>query len=159
VTTDKSGTAQVTVGTVQDTVDVGGTPTQVTNQGLENLGFANAATASGTAEGRNTDASVEKIDITTTAGAQSAIATIDAALKEVDITRASLGAIQNRFESTISNLQSVSENASAARGRIMDTDFAAETAALTKNQILQQAGTSILAQANQLPQAVLSLLG
>ncbi|MNG23528.1 A-type flagellin [compost metagenome] len=67
--------------------------------------------------------------------------------------------MQNRFENTISNLQNISENVSAARGRIQDTDFAAETANLTKNQILQQAGTSILAQANQLPQAVLSLLG
>jgi flagellin len=67
--------------------------------------------------------------------------------------------VQNRFENTISNLQNIGENVSAARGRIQDTDFAAETANLTKNQILQQAGTSILAQANQLPQAVLSLLG
>lgn len=160
VTTEKSGTAQITVGAVEDSVeDETGATVQVTNQGLANLGFADAATASGVAQGRNASASVEKIDITTVAGAQSAIATIDAALAEVDTTRASLGAIQNRFESTISNLQNVSENASAARGRIQDTDFAAETAALTKNQILQQAGTSILAQANQLPQAVLSLLG
>ncbi|MAH00347.1 MAG: hypothetical protein CMK73_06380 [Pseudomonadales bacterium] len=97
--------------------------------------------------------------MTTVDGAQAAIATIDAALQEVDVTRASLGAIQNRFDSTISNLQNVSENAAAARGRIQDTDYAAETANLTKNQILQQAGTAILAQANQLPQAVLSLLG
>jgi flagellin len=67
--------------------------------------------------------------------------------------------VQNRFENTISNLQNIAENASAARSRIRDTDFAAETSELTKNQILQQAGTAILAQANQLPQAVLSLLG
>ena len=81
------------------------------------------------------------------------------AIASIDSQRADLGAIQNRFESTIANLQNVSENASAARGRIQDTDYAAETANLTKNQILQQAGTAILAQANQLPQAVLSLLG
>ncbi|WOD12414.1 flagellin [Pseudomonas sp. NyZ704] len=102
---------------------------------------------------------VSDIDITTAAGAQSAISVIDAAIAGIDKNRANIGAIQNRLESTISNLQNVSENVSAARGRIQDTDFAAETANLTKNQILQQAGTSILAQANQLPQAVLSLLG
>jgi flagellin len=72
--------------------------------------------------------------------------------------RADLGAVQKRFDNTIANLQSISENVSAARGRIEDTDFAAETANLSKNQILQQAGTAILAQAKQLPQAVLSLL-
>lgn len=147
VTTDTGAAADVTLTAV------------ATNDGLTNLGFADGATAAGVAEGAQAANSVEKIDITTVDGAQSAIATIDAALKEVDVTRASLGAIQNRFDSTISNLQNVSENASAARGRIQDTDYAAETANLTKNQILQQAGTAILAQANQLPQAVLSLLG
>lgn len=106
-----------------------------------------------------TDNSVKDIDITSAKGAQEAVYIIDAALQSIDSQRADLGAAQNRFQSTISNLQNVSENASAARGRIQDTDFAAETAKLTKNQILQQAGTSILAQANQLPQAVLSLLG
>ncbi|PKM32007.1 MAG: hypothetical protein CVV07_01335 [Gammaproteobacteria bacterium HGW-Gammaproteobacteria-11] len=148
VTTDKGADAQI------DLVDEGG---------LAALGFAVAdplaLTAEGVAEGAQALNSVEKIDITTVEGAQAAIATIDAALQEVDVTRASLGAIQNRFESTISNLQNVAENAAGARGRIQDTDFAAETANLTKNQILQQAGTAILAQANQLPQAVLSLLG
>jgi len=74
------------------------------------------------------------------------------------LTSPNLGAVQNRFENTIANLQNIGENVSAARGRLQDTDFAAETANLTKNQILQQAGTAILAQANQLPQAVLSLL-
>ncbi|MDV6963799.1 hypothetical protein FA559_04085, partial [Pseudomonas aeruginosa] len=66
--------------------------------------------------------------------------------------------VQNRFDNTINNLKNIGENVSAARGRIEDTDFAAETANLTKNQVLQQAGTAILAQANQLPQSVLSLL-
>lgn len=102
--------------------------------------------------------SVADIDISSQDGAQSAISVIDAAMVSIDKNRASLGAIQNRFENTISNLQNISENVSAARGRIQDTDFAAETANLSKNQILQQAGTAILAQANQLPQAVLSLL-
>lgn len=102
---------------------------------------------------------VNTVNIGTRAGANSAISVIDGALAAIDSKRADLGAVQNRFDSTISNLQNISENVSAARGRIVDTDFAAETANLTKNQILQQAGTSILAQANQLPQAVLSLLG
>ena len=145
VTKDKGADASVTL------TEVAG------NDGLTNLGFAAGATTTGTAEGAQ-DQSVELIDITTVTGAQDAIATIDAALAEVDTTRASLGAVQNRFESTIANLQNVAENTSASRGRIMDTDFAAETANLSKNQILQQAGTAILAQANQLPQAVLSLL-
>lgn len=101
---------------------------------------------------------VAKIDIKTAAGAQSAIAVIDSAMAQIDDQRSSLGAVQNRFENTIANLQNIGENVSAARGRIQDTDFAAETANLSKNQVLQQAGTAILAQANQLPQAVLSLL-
>jgi flagellin len=92
-------------------------------------------------------------------GAQSALKSIDAALKQVDEQRADLGALQNRFGHTISNLSNISENVSASRSRIQDTDFAVETAVMTKNQILQQAGTSILAQANQLPQAALSLIG
>lgn len=146
VTTDKGTDATITLGAVAG------------NSGLTDLGFTDGATASGLDEGARAT-SVEQLDITTAAGAQSAISTIDAALSEIDVTRASLGAIQNRFDSTISNLQNVAENASAARGRIQDTDYAAETANLTKNQILQQAGTAILAQANQLPQAVLSLLG
>src|SRR5690606_21552881 len=102
---------------------------------------------------------VGRIDISTDKGAQAAIASIDTAIAQIDNQRADLGAIQNRFESTISNLQNIAENASAARARIVDTDYAAESANLTKNQIMQQAGTAMLAQANQLPQAVLSLLG
>jgi flagellin len=101
---------------------------------------------------------VAEIDILSADNAQEAVIVIDQALNIIDSQRAELGAVQNRFESTITNLQNIAENASAARSRIRDTDFAAETTELTKNQILQQAGTSILAQANQLPQAVLSLL-
>ena len=105
--------------------------------------------------------SVESMDISgvTSDGAQSAIQTIDAALAQIDSQRADLGAVQNRFSHTISNLSNVAENVSASRSRIEDTDFASETAVMTKNQILQQAGTTILAQSNQLPQAALSLLG
>ncbi len=123
---------------------------------------AEAAASGGTAvsfTAKTTENSVKDIDVSTAQGAQEAVYIIDAALQSIDSQRATLGAAQNRFDSTISNLQNVAENASAARGRIQDTDYAAETANLTKNQILQQAGTAILAQANQLPQAVLSLLG
>src|SRR5471030_1596456 len=102
--------------------------------------------------------SVSKIDVSTVAGSNAALATIDAALNQINSNRASLGAIQNRFASTISNLQTTGENLSASQSRIQDTDFAAETANLTRGQILQQAGTAILAQANSLPNGVLSLL-
>ncbi|SED04723.1 flagellin [Pseudomonas frederiksbergensis] len=86
------------------------------------------------------------------------ISAIDAALANINATRADLGAAQNRFSTTISNLQNINENASAALSRVQDTDFAAETAQLTKQQTLQQASTAVLAQANQLPSAVLKLL-
>ena len=103
--------------------------------------------------------SVATLDISTAGGSQSAIDVIDAALQQIGNERAELGATQNRFSQTISNLANVQENASASRSRIMDTDYATETAVMTKNQILQQAGTSILSQANQIPQAAISLLG
>ncbi|MEZ7278079.1 flagellin [Pseudoalteromonas sp. 68 DY56-GL68] len=103
---------------------------------------------------------VNSINISTSqASAQEAIDVIDSAIAQIDSQRASLGAVQNRFGHTISNLANISENVSASRSRIQDTDFATETAHMTKNQILQQAGTSILSQANQLPQAALSLIG
>ena len=97
-------------------------------------------------------------NVTDQGSTSGALSAIDVALDAIDTARAGLGAVQNRFQNTINNLQNIAENSEASRGRIMDTDFAAETAALTKNQVLQQAGTAILAQANQLPQAVLSLL-
>ena len=90
--------------------------------------------------------------------AQGVITTIDDALSVINSERATYGAVQNRFDAVIANLQIASENQTAARSRIMDADFAAETAALTRAQILQQAGTAMLAQANQLPQQVLTLL-
>ena len=101
---------------------------------------------------------VSSVDISSFAGAQQAISIMDAALTEVNSSRAELGAIQNRFSSVISNLNTTSENLSASRSRIRDTDFAKETAELTRSQILNQAGTAMLAQANQVPQSVLSLL-
>lgn len=102
--------------------------------------------------------SVAQIDLSSQEGSNSALSVIDKALGSLATQRADLGALQNRFESTISNLQNISENTSAARSRIRDADFASETAELTRNQILQQAGTAMLAQANAMPQWVLSLL-
>lgn len=98
------------------------------------------------------------VAVDTVAHSNSAITIVDAALAQVNSQRGTLGAVQNRFTSAISNLQSSSENISAARSRIQDTDFAAETANLTRGQILQQAGTAMLAQANSLPNGVLALL-
>jgi flagellin len=101
---------------------------------------------------------LDSVNISTVAGANAAIAVLDGALSQVTSIRADLGAVQNRFSSTVANLTTTAENLSAARSRILDADFAAETASLTRAQILQQAGTAILAQANSIPQNVLSLL-
>jgi flagellin len=98
------------------------------------------------------------LDISSVAGADTAITAMDAALAAVNTARATMGAVQNRFSSTVSNLQTAAENLTASRSRIQDTDFAMETANLTRAQILQQAGTAMLAQANALPQNVLTLL-
>lgn len=102
--------------------------------------------------------SVGSVDISSKAGAEDSLQVIDSAIAFIDTSRADLGAIQNRFETTISNLQNISENVSAARSRILDADIAQETSNMTKQNILQQAGVSILAQANQTPQLALSLL-
>ncbi len=99
------------------------------------------------------------ISVSTQANAQAVLAGMDSLIAVVDKKRAELGAVQNRFQSTISNQSNISENLSAAQSRIKDADFAAETAKLTQSQILQQASQAILAQANQRPQAALSLLG
>ena len=111
-----------------------------------------------TGEAAGAKSTISDVDVSTAYSAQNAISVIDAAIAAIDAQRSDLGAVQNRFDNTINNLQNIAENASAARSRIMDTDYAAETANLSKNQVLQQAGTAILAQAKQLPQAVLSLL-
>ena len=126
------------------------------------LGFSVASSSAESGSGatvRATEITIDTVDLTTAQGSQDAISVIDGALAKIDRNRATLGAVQNRLSSTVNNLNSIVENSSAARSRIRDTDFTKETAELTKNQILQQAGTSILAQANQLPQAALSLLG
>lgn len=130
--------------TIADGTGAGSTATGLT------LGYTAATATAG--------AGVSSLDLTTASGAQAALATIDTALASVNSSRASLGAYQNRFSSAINSLQTTSENLSASRSRIQDTDFAAETAALTRSQILQQAGTAMLAQANSLPNNVLTLL-
>ncbi|MEZ9702402.1 flagellin [Vibrio sp. 10N.261.46.E12] len=109
--------------------------------------------------GAGKDVTVNDIDVTSVAGANEAVSIIDGALKSVDSQRASLGAFQNRFDHAISNLDNINENVNASKSRIKDTDYAKETTAMTKSQILQQASTSILAQAKQSPSAALSLLG
>jgi flagellin len=106
-----------------------------------------------------TDTTVQNLDVTTVGGSQQAVAVLDNALKQIDSDRANLGASQNRLSHTINNLDNVNENVSASNSRIRDTDFAKETTEMTKNQILSQASSSILAQAKQAPQAALSLLG
>lgn len=125
-------------------ITVGGTNSDL-------LGKFTATTAAATGN-------LESVDISSVSGANDAILRIDSALKTVNETRGQLGAIQNRFESTIANLSTSVENLSASNSRIQDADFAAETANLAKSQVLQQAGISVLAQANARPQQVLSLL-
>ncbi len=118
----------------------------------------NTTTVTGIAGYSGDLAATGTVDVTTSATASAAIASVDTAITEITNQRATFGAVQNRFEAVISNLESFNESLTAARSRIQDADFAAETANLTRSQILQQAGISILAQANTLPQAALSLL-
>ncbi|KAB7773007.1 flagellin, partial [Xanthomonas sp. LMG 12460] len=130
-----------------------GSATGATGITFDQSGIAATATAAA-----GTTNFLKDVDISTFQGAQKALSIIDNALTSVNSSRADMGAIQNRFTSTIANLSSTSENLSASRSRIRDTDYAKETAELTRTQILQQAGTAMLAQAKQAPQSVLSLL-
>jgi flagellin len=155
------GEVGITGGTFIDGAALKGS---VTLSATETISF-NAAAAGGTtslgfagAIAKDTKG-IDDVSIKTRDGAESAIKRIDAALGQINSSRSNLGAVQNRFENTVTNLQNTSENLSAARSRIRDADFAAETANLSKAQILQQAGTAMLSQANSLPQGVLSLLG
>jgi len=126
---------------------------QVTGANEGYIGFSNDHIV-----GVNNLQSVEKIDVSTRDGANLALMITDRAIAQISANRSRLGAVQNRLESTINNLSTVSENASAARSRILDADFAFETAQLSRNQILQQAATTVLAQANAQPQSALTLL-
>jgi len=158
-TIDTVANADAGAGTETATATNGGTITLSATENIvlsgdgDDLGFATAAFT--IAKDTTTLATA---DISTVVGANDAIQRVDSALTSVSTLRSTLGAIQNRFESTVSNLTASSESLSAARSRIQDADFAAETAALTRAQILQQAGISILSQANTLPQSALSLL-
>ncbi|MGB2063650.1 flagellin [Marinomonas gallaica] len=154
-------------GTYTGTFQVGADANQTISFSLASGGAANSVdfaanggmTVSGLSSQSASQVSESTISVSTVANAQSMVAILDTMIATVDSKRAELGAVQNRFSSTISNLSNISENVSAARSRIRDTDFATETAALTSAQILQQASSSILAQANQRPQTALSLLG
>ncbi len=143
-------------GQIQVLSEVGAvTMAETVAAGANTLGLDAVVTADETVGATTT---LGGVSIATVAGSNFAIARVDSAMNVVNGLRGTLGAIQNRFESTIVNLQTVSENLAASRGRIQDADFAAETAALTKAQVLQQAGVSVLSQANAQPQLALSLL-
>lgn len=144
------GLAAATSGATIDITYVA--PSGVTGDVVFTGAFANTTTIG------TTGTAMSAVDISTVSGSESAITAVDAALTTVNGSRATLGAIQNRFESVVTSLTTTSENLSASRSRIMDADFAAETANLTKAQILQQAGVAMLAQANSLPGNVLALL-
>ena len=142
---DSSGTTFDPNGVeLQSDSDIRLTGDQLADVGLDSVG--------------NETTTVDQMSVATREDAEITISSVDQALSQIDTIRGGLGAVQNRFESTIANLNNVSENLSAARSRILDADIAQETSAMTKNNILQQAGVSILAQANQAPQLALSLL-
>ena len=163
-----SGTVTIVPGSganlVLDAADAVGNQTAVVSGKVtfdSNKSFTITGTATNVLTLASEAAALQKVadfDISSIAGANTALIVSDAAISQINSQRAKFGALQNRFGSTISNLETAVENLSAARSRIMDADFAAETAELTRNQILQQAGTAMLAQANSIPQNVLSLL-
>jgi flagellin len=164
--TQRAAALRDAINSVADTTGVyatNDTATTVTLTGTADIVVAGSAVAtSGLTDGTfsaSTTNGFATLDLSNVAGANVAIGTMDAALTAVNTTRATLGALQSRFESVVANLSINSENLNAARSRIRDADFAAETANLTRSQILQQAGTAMLAQANSAPQNVLSLLG
>jgi len=161
----------VTVASINAAGTVGGTAAIATGgSSVKTLGYVSMNSDKGFSTSAGTTATnalaattatlntVAGIDVSTVKGSNDALKILDSALSSVNSQRASFGALQSRFETAVSNLESTSENLSASRSRIQDTDFAAETAKLTRGQILQQAGTAMLAQANSLPNGVLSLL-
>lgn len=166
--TERASQVRDAINSVADTTGVyatNDTATTVTLSSASNIVVAHGGTSSADITGLSpattntaTTTGFVGLSIGSVPGANLAIQSMDAALTAVNDARASLGAVQNRFESTIANLSTTAENLSAARSRIQDADFAAETASMTRAQILQQAGTAMVAQANSLPQSVLSLL-
>ncbi len=137
-------------------VELGGSLSVASSTTSLDLGLSSAVTSVSVS---NSDKRVNNINVSTATGANDAIRTIDFALDQINRVRSSIGAVQNRLTSTINSLQITSENLSAARSRVRDADIAQETAELTRNQILIQAGIAVLAQASQLPSVALSLLG
>jgi flagellin len=156
-TTGVTATADAATGAVSLT-NLSGTNTVVAFAGATASTAITGLTAATTTATTTTVNGFAGVDISSKWGADIAIASMDSAMSALNAARADLGAYQNRFSSAISNLQTTSENLTASRSRIVDADFAAETATLSRNQVLQQAGTAMLAQANALPQSVLSLL-
>lgn len=149
----------ITPGTFTGTVTLSSSNVNGIVVGGENNASAGLAAYTGLkAADTKSTGTISSVDVSTATGAQAAIDTIDKALSSVNTSRANMGAYQNRFSAVVSNLQSSSESLSSSRSRIQDADFAAETASMTRGQILQQAGTAMLAQANSLPNGVLSLL-
>ncbi|GAB3364369.1 flagellin N-terminal helical domain-containing protein [Giesbergeria giesbergeri] len=167
---DQTGTAEAAVALTSGTGGrVGGVVTMDSSKGFSVLGGVDALTGSVDTDGTTTPGAeastsastlntVADLDITSFDGATKALKTVDSAIAFISSERAKLGAVQSRFETAIGNLSTASENMSASQSRILDADFAVETANLSRAQILQQAGTAMVAQANQLPQGVLSLL-
>lgn len=160
---DGTGTAAaatgITAGTFTGSVTLSSSNVNGIVVGGENNASAGLAAYTGLkAADTKSTGTISSVDVSTATGAQAAIDTIDKALSSVNTSRANMGAYQNRFSAVVSNLQSSSESLSSSRSRIQDADFAAETASMTRGQILQQAGTAMLAQANSLPNGVLSLL-
>ncbi|MGE8237287.1 MAG: flagellin [Stenotrophomonas indicatrix] len=153
-----NGTTGVTLTSVKDSTNADGSFKAITATPGTWTGATAPTFTATTAAAAPASKYASNLDVSTVKGAQQAMEIVDKALGAINSTRADLGAIQNRFTSVVANLQTSSENLSASRSRIKDTDFAKETAELTRTQILQQAGTAMLAQANQVPQGVLSLL-
>jgi len=157
------GTEQYTVTMMSSKLDADGLPVSVAFGAGFTAGDTGISTAldidgTDTAQGITNSQGIHNIDVTTQEGAWVALKKIDSAIDQINSSRATLGAMQTRFENAVNNIDIQVENLSAARGRIMDADFAAETAELSRTQILQQAGTAMVAQANQIPQNVLQLL-
>lgn len=166
---NNSASASATLGSINAAGTVGTTVAAATGTTSTSMGYVSmnsdkgfsigtTGTTAVTASTAATLNTVSTVDVSTVKGATDALKIIDSALAHVNGQRASFGALQSRFETAVTNLQATSENLSASRSRIQDTDFAAETAKLTRGQILQQAGTAMLAQANSLPNGVLALL-
>lgn len=130
----------------------------VVADGSAGTGLVALGLTAGSSKATTLETTVSNLSVLTAASSQQAIQALEGAMQQIDSQRSQLGAVQNRFDSTTANLQSISQNSSAAKGRVEDADFSAEAAELTKQQTLQQASTAILAQANQLPSAVLKLL-